>query len=295
MSKLFKAQTQIISVVLIMGLAVGVIGASYLWGAPLIEKSQTENSLSQAEKNIELINSMITDVVKTGGQKTKQIQFDGELEIFDINTGENSIIYTIQGKTAGVASTNWVLLNDDLPVKSKETYAVNATDASDTISIGCEDCMMNSTGLSSSIVISNVTGTCNVAGTYTEENTFTCNSNNYVVEHVDITGTIDGFAVLRGPEYDIAGIVGTNKAGVITAKTMAATGIYLTSYKLTFRELVDPTNKEGIKILLETQGNNKVTEGMHTIKVSRADTTTENYGSSLSGELSKISVLVTLE
>ena len=292
MSKLFKAQTQIISVVLIMGLAVGVIGASYMWGAPLIEKSQTETSLSQAEKNIELINSMIVDVVKTGGQKTKQIQFDGTLEILDINTGYNSIVYTIQGKTAGVASTNWILMNDDMPAISKETYAVKATDPLDTTSIGCGDCMMNSTCLTKTIEI---TGTCGVVGSYSETDTFICDSNNYLVERIDCDETIDGFAVLTGPEKDLAGIVGTNQAGVITAKSTPAGEIYLTSYKLTYRELVDPTNKEGAIILLETQGNNKITAGMHTIKVSRGDTKTENYGSSLAGELSKTSVLITLE
>ena len=294
MSKSFKAQTQIISVVLIMGLAVGVIGASYMWGAPLIEKSQTETSLSQAEQNIELINSMIVDVVKTGGQKIKQLQFDGTLEILDFNVGDNSIIYTIQGKTAGVAATNWILMNDDMPAKSKEIYAVNAADNSDTVSIGCESCMMNST-CPSSITISSVTGTCSVAGTYIETESFTCDTNDYLVERVDCGGTIDGFAVLSGPEKDIAGIVGTNKAGVITAKSMAAGDIYLTSYKLTFRELVDPTNKEGTIILLETRGNNRITAGMHTIKVSRGETKTETYGSSLVGELSKTIVLITLE
>ena len=291
MSKLFKAQTQIISVVLIMGLAVGVIGASYMWGAPLIEKSQTETSLSQAEKNIEIINSMIVDVIKTGGQKTKQIQFDGTLEILDSNVGDNSIIYSIQGKTAGVASTNWILINDDMPAISKETYAVKAIDSLDTTSIGCGDCMMNST--CPSITISG--DSCAVSGVYSAGDSFICDSNNYVVDRIDCAETIDGFSVLSGPEKDIAGIVGTNNAGVITAKSTSAGGIYITSYKLNFRELVDPTNKEGAIILLETQGNNKITAGMHTIKVSRGETKTENYGSSLAGELSKISVLITLD
>ena len=291
MSKLLKAQTQIISVVLIMGLAVGVIGASYMWGAPLIEKSQTENSLSQAEKTIELINSMITDVVKTGGQKTKQIKFDGTLEILDSYIDENSILYTIQGQSAGVASTNWILLNDDMPAKSRETYAVKATDSLDAVSIGCGSCMMNSTCPSI-----NISGdSCDVSGIYSAGSTFTCDSNDYLVERIDCAETIDGFAVLSGPEKNIAGIVGTNKAGVITAKSMLAGDIYLTSYKLTYRELVDPTNKEGVKILLETQGNNKVTAGTHTIKVRRGETKTENYGSSLAGEISKTTVLITLE
>ena len=294
MSKLFKAQTQIISVVLIMGLAVGVIGASYMWGAPLIEKSQTETSLARAEKNIELINSMITDVVKTGGQKTKQIQFDGTLDIIDSTYG-NSIIYTIQGKTAGVASTNWILLNDDMPAISKETYVVKAIDTSDTTSIGCGDCMMNSVCPTNAIEITGTCGGADVVKIHNVGESFTCDTNDYLVERVDCGGTIDGFAVLSGPEKDIAGIVGTNKAGVITAKSMAAGDIYLTSYKLTFRELVDPTNKEGTIILLETRGNNRITAGMHTIKVSRGETKTETYGSSLVGELSKTIVLITLE
>ncbi|MCK4968713.1 MAG: hypothetical protein KAS12_06670, partial [Candidatus Aenigmarchaeota archaeon] len=293
MSKLFKAQTQIISVVLIMGLAVGVIGASYMWGAPLIEKSKSETALSQAEANIELINSMIADVVKSGGQKTKKLNLEGSLEILDYTLGGNSITYTIQGKTAGVASTEWILMNDDVSAKSKERYAVKATDLADSINIGCGDCSMTSMCPTKKI---NISGTCNVAGEYNQGNSFTCDTNakTYLVERVDCDESYDGFAVLNGPEQDLAGIVGSNKAGVIMAKSLVSGDIYLTSYKLIYRELVDPLNKEGTMIILETQGNNNVGAGTHTIKVSRGDTKIETLKSKLNGELSKTTVLISI-
>ncbi len=285
-----KGQTQIISVVLIMGLAVGVIGASYMWGKPLIEKSQAGTTITNAEKTMDLIKTTIDDVAKTGGQKKKQIQIDGPLKVSE---SENAIAYTLTGSMAAIASSQWISINDDVPPKSMETYAVDAADPSDSTPIGCGDCIMNASCIPTQTV--NITGTCEAVGTYPAGSSFNCNSNRYTVDHIDCAGTVDGFAVLTGPEKEMPGLVGINNAGVLVAKSIPLGNEFMTDYKLIYRELIDPINKEGVKIIIKTQGNSQISSGQHMITVMRGTTDTENDASSVGGDLTKTTVFVTVE
>ncbi|MCK4551006.1 MAG: hypothetical protein KAT91_03555 [Candidatus Aenigmarchaeota archaeon] len=287
-----KGQTQIISVVLIMGLAVGVIGASYMWGKPLIDKSQAGTTITNAEKTMDLIKNTIDDVAKTGGQKKKQIQIEGSLEVSE---AENAIIYTLTGLMAAIASSQWISINDDVPPKSIETYAVDATDPSDSTAIGCGDCVMNSSCLPTETI--KISGTCGASGNYVAGSSFNCdlNTNTYTVDHIDCAGNLDGFAVLAGPEKEMSGIVGTNNAGVLVAKSIPSGDEFMTEYKLIYRELIDPTSKEGVKIIIKNQGNSQISSGQHTLTVMRGTIDTENDASYVGGDLAKTTVFVTVE
>lgn len=285
-----KGQTQIISVVLIMGLAVGVIGASYMWGKPLIDKSQAGTTITNAEKTMDLIKTTIDDVAKTGGQKKKQIQIEGTLKVSE---SENAIVYTLTGAKAAIASSQWISINDDVPPKSMETYAVDATNPSDSTPIDCGDCIMNAPcGPPENIVI---TGTCAAVGTYNTGDSFDCNSKRYTVDHIDCAGTLDGFAVLTGPENELPGLVGTNNAGVLIAKSIPLGNEFMTEYKLIYRELIDPTSKEGMKIIIKTQGNSQISSGQHMITVMRGTTDSDSGASYIGGDLTSTTVFVTVE
>ncbi|MCK5474001.1 MAG: hypothetical protein KAI53_01225 [Candidatus Aenigmarchaeota archaeon] len=284
-----KGQTQIISVVLIMGLAVGVIGASYMWGKPLIEKSQAGTTITNAEKTMNLIKNAIDDVAKTGGQKKKQIQIEGTLKVSE---NENAIIYTLTGAQAAIASSQWISINDDVPPKSIETYAVNAINPSDNTPIDCGDCIMNASCGPDNVVI---TGTCGSVGTYVTNQSFNCNLNTYTVDHIDCAGTLDGFAVLTGPEKEMPGLVGTNNAGVLIVKSIPSGNEFITEYNLIYRELIDPTSKEGVKIIIKTQGNSQIPSGQHTITVMRGATDMNNDASYVGGDLTSTTVFVTVE
>ena len=291
----FKGQTQIISVVLIMGLAVGVMGASYMWGKPLIEKSQAGSAIAQAEKTMEIIKDTIDDVAQSGGQKTKEIQFEGTLEV---SGSENELIYRITSPKAAIASSQWVVLNDDVPPNSEETFAVTATDPTDSTNItSCNPaCVMKATCGPDSVVMSGAG--CPVSGnTYNVGDSFVCGSNTYTVDHIDCTpgGDIDGFAVLLGPTSDVAGVAGVNNAGVIVAKSIPIGGEYNTVYKLIYRELVDPSSKEGTKIIIKNTGNSRISDGRHTIIVKRGDIKVNLDASDLGGDLTETTVFVTLE
>ena len=77
-----KLQTQIISVVLIAGIAVSLVGSAYLWGKPLIEKRTTISEYLKAQNFILELDKKITEISNMGS---------GEASI-DIPTGSLKLI-----------------------------------------------------------------------------------------------------------------------------------------------------------------------------------------------------------
>lgn len=107
---LSRAQASIISVVLITGIAVSVIGISYTWGVPLLQKSQTKTETDMAENLINAIAKAANDVAQTGGQTSLPLNLRGPL---DLAEEQNSIIYSVTTSFTAMATTEWVPLNDD--------------------------------------------------------------------------------------------------------------------------------------------------------------------------------------
>lgn len=104
------AQAQIVSVVLITGITVLVISSAYLWGLPLIEKSQTSSEINKAKTLMLSIDNGINDVIQHGGKKSIFLNLEGELAISE---QLNSIIYSVETKDVNIATISWVSLNDE--------------------------------------------------------------------------------------------------------------------------------------------------------------------------------------
>lgn len=61
-----KAQTQAVSFVLVTGITLGAITSAYVWGVPLLEKTQSHEQINTAENDlIRLLNSL--DSMASGG------------------------------------------------------------------------------------------------------------------------------------------------------------------------------------------------------------------------------------
>lgn len=103
-----KAQVEIISLVLVTGIAVTAIGVAMVWGIPLIQKSQVGPQLTAAENLLTNIENEIKEVAQIGGQRSVQLSIAGRLEIMQ---DDNSVSYDITTKWANVAS-DWVPMND---------------------------------------------------------------------------------------------------------------------------------------------------------------------------------------
>jgi hypothetical protein len=121
-----KAQTEVISALLIVGITVAAVSVAYLWGVPMVQKGQSTSQIQEAEYLMNRIEAGITDVVQNGGQKSISLNLQGPLEISE---EENAIKYTIISKKAGVARTQWVPLNED------ETFGIAITNQSRSVPV----------------------------------------------------------------------------------------------------------------------------------------------------------------
>lgn len=208
-----KAQTQIISAVLITGIALGVVLVTYVWGVPLIQKSQTTNQIVSAENLMVSLEKAISDVVQTGVQKSITLTLMGGLEVSE---EENSLNYVVITKGIGVSTEDWIPLNDE-----------------------------------------NMFG---VSGTLAEES---------------------------------VGLVGTNKAGVIIARSSIEVDSYKTTFRLAYRELDDLDSYEGYLVQIKESGNNIGTAGQHQIVIKRGEIE-ETGTSKTGGTLTVTPVMVTI-
>ena len=68
-----KAQVQAISMVLMAGIVLSLVGVAYFWGKPLIDKRVTVTDVSTAESFMLELDRQIVDVARSGGSKSVNI------------------------------------------------------------------------------------------------------------------------------------------------------------------------------------------------------------------------------
>jgi hypothetical protein len=69
-----KAQTEVISIVLISGIVIGLVGVAYMWGMPLISKRTAVTDFLSAEDFVVKLNDKIVDISNSGsGEATLTI------------------------------------------------------------------------------------------------------------------------------------------------------------------------------------------------------------------------------
>ncbi|HDD45925.1 MAG TPA: hypothetical protein ENG42_00470 [Candidatus Aenigmarchaeota archaeon] len=89
-----KAQTEVISLVLIAGIIVSLVGVAYFWGKPLIEKRTTTSQFLTASRFMDTLNDRIVTVArctkKTGCSDEVLFPVKG---LMSINEKNNSIIF----------------------------------------------------------------------------------------------------------------------------------------------------------------------------------------------------------
>lgn len=109
-----KAQTDVISAVIILLIAMGLISAVYMWGIPLIQKSQDNAVVERVYKNFDKnnVNSIerkIEYVANNGGEETFTVDTEG---IWYLNEQENYIQFFFLKKSTNIAENlGWVPLS----------------------------------------------------------------------------------------------------------------------------------------------------------------------------------------
>ncbi len=275
------AQTQAVSMILMTGIVLAMVVVTYNWGAPMVEKSQTNSKILQAQDVMSMIKQRMSDVALSGEQKSFRISLGGILEVVP---GKNSIIYSISTKGLGVGSMSYISLDSSFDAIQYETHVVNASDGG-IITLAGIDYDVHVCAVDDVVVINS---TSHSSGDAIWDNS------NYMLEHVDCTGLFDGFTVITGPEEEVVGLLGMDAAGVVMAKTAVAGTEYINRLRLVYRELEDVVTLEGYKIIIHSEGNSIASSGDRTITIRRENIERIPSGSHLGEDLVLTHVYVSI-
>lgn len=108
-----KAQTQALSLVLIAGIVIAMIGLAYAWGMPLIQKRTTITEFSTAQNFILSLDSKITEIVNSGAGEFRLDIPSGFVRAIDYGASDpdnNSIIMEFITNQPMIMNASQVLL-----------------------------------------------------------------------------------------------------------------------------------------------------------------------------------------
>jgi hypothetical protein len=94
-----KAQTQVITIVLISGIVISLVGTAYMWGIPLISKRTSITDFLAAEDFVLKLNDKIVEIANSGSGETTLNMQKGLIRVIDTSVpndpNDNSVIYEI--------------------------------------------------------------------------------------------------------------------------------------------------------------------------------------------------------
>ncbi|MCD6371877.1 MAG: hypothetical protein J7L39_04135 [Candidatus Aenigmarchaeota archaeon] len=108
-----KGQSDLISIVIIVGISISLLSTAYFWGLPLIQKYQDTSKFKQiyssfSPDNPSSLPNLIVELVRNGGSEEFNFPFEGGIELYEI---ENSITFSFTSKVSGLApDVGWVSL-----------------------------------------------------------------------------------------------------------------------------------------------------------------------------------------
>ncbi|MDD5417939.1 MAG: hypothetical protein PHW96_03605 [Candidatus Nanoarchaeia archaeon] len=259
-----KAQSNILAVVLMSGIAIVIVSAVLVWGKPLIDKSSDKISMQNIINTLQNVDEKIVYVASNTGSQRLRVDVSGLSEIY-LDEADNSIVFRSITRMPLVGSVEWVPLNTyELP-DEKETLTINTTSTACTCG---STCGLDYSGLCSSCTgeIKHGTATINTTATsvhvcttngveynricfnttqgviptlncYGENGLWLQDSVNYRIIYVDRTSGNE--AVLEGAEVENIGIQGRDVPGIIAGRLTPAQDLYEVRLRLKYRGLED--------------------------------------------------------
>lgn len=91
-----KGQQEVLSIVLISGILIGVVGSVYFWGVPLIQKNKDVAVLENSEDFMNSLNTRIKFIANNGGRDQLVINVPGTLR-FDPIAGTIELTVLTEG------------------------------------------------------------------------------------------------------------------------------------------------------------------------------------------------------
>lgn len=116
---MLKGQSDIISIVLIIIIAIGLVSTAYTWGIPLIQKQQDTGVVERianyfSNDNVNSIQKKIVSVATNGGEETFSEDESGFWQLISNSSSSvfnNSLSFTIFSRVSNIAVGGWTSLN----------------------------------------------------------------------------------------------------------------------------------------------------------------------------------------
>jgi len=111
-----KAQTQIVSAILVVVIALFGLSAILPWSINMIQKRKDTKSVDDVYNFFVLLDSKIRNVAENGGEERLTLNVPGTLTInpysdIESSSDSNSIIFTFTSKVSNIATGDWIPLN----------------------------------------------------------------------------------------------------------------------------------------------------------------------------------------
>jgi len=103
-----KAQTQIVSVIIIVGIAAATLATVVPWATLTIQKKKDAKSVNDIYDFFQSLDADIREIAKNGGEKSLKINVPGKLTI---SPDSNSIVFLFSSKVSNVGGEDWIPLN----------------------------------------------------------------------------------------------------------------------------------------------------------------------------------------
>ncbi|MCX6815510.1 MAG: hypothetical protein NT120_01490 [Candidatus Aenigmarchaeota archaeon] len=132
-----KGQQEVISVVLISGILIGVVGSVYFWGVPLVQKNKDVALLENTESFIKSLDNKIKFVANNGGRDNIRIpalgivRFDSTSSTIEITVNTEGTIYATEAAIPLGRNTACAATEGTFGINDQDTICVRSNKISD--------------------------------------------------------------------------------------------------------------------------------------------------------------------
>jgi len=109
-----RAQTQVVSVILIITIAMAAIASILPWSMSMIQKRKDAKAVDDAFNFFVLLDKKIRNIAQTGGEEVLELKIPGKFTVYPasiIGEHNNSINFVFTSKVANIAPGQWICLS----------------------------------------------------------------------------------------------------------------------------------------------------------------------------------------
>jgi len=292
-----RGQSAIISTVLISGIILSIVTATYIWGQPLVQKTTDKVKIDSITSDLELIKENIDHTQKTGSPTSVTLNIQDAT--YSISESDNAIYVKTTTLIPVVTSYTYVPISYTELAYETELTDINTSDTITGLINLPEDydggvIHFGNVTLESqyyNITVYNTSNTVydhvciyqgvDVSDTETDcsEELGTINKNGveFTVSWIDDDGTE---VILSGGEKENFGVLGSDPGGIISGKSQPVSQQQQVSIRLSYRGLKDATGRT-YKTYVTCETGCRATDGIHKMRIERSrverTTDTTNY------------------